>query len=188
MDRDIDQLAGDFRVLIESLQPRPEDLNKAGDWLVDQIRDRTLSGRDFNNGGFAPYSPQYTFTKGTSTVNLYGTSKSSRDAVRMLDQVQYKSQVEDAVGSESATSSLEVGIFDNEKAATEAKAHNEGAVFRTQLGMGLEGFKRNPGRRQTKGKSIAEIPQRQWLGASDADLEHIKEIVVGSIEERTGGA
>lgn len=161
--------------LKEATTIEPQDLLAAGEWLAKKRAEETRSGRDVDGGLFAPYSPNYAFRKGSSTVDLYSAQRHEH----MLDALQ--AQVEGDV--------LQVGIFNDDELATRARVTNEGAEVRTQLGMGREGFKNHPGRRQVnargkKGKGSAVIPPREWLGASQADLDHMAELIIESVNKR----
>ena len=166
-----------FRIFVESVTPQAEDLQKAGDWLVDKRRQETLGGRDVEGNGFAPYSPNYALRVGTSVPSLY----SRTTGPHMLDHLEAHT-----VSETDGTISLEVGIFGDPELAERARVQNEGATIRTRLGMGHEGFKQplNVGRKQQRGKALLEIPERRWLGASDQDLLTMAGIISESIDER----
>lgn len=159
-------------VLATDAKPNASDLAKAGDYLVPVIRNRTLSGVSYDGTPFAPYSPAYASRKGGSTVTLF--SQGDKNQGHMLD----------AVTHQETDNTLDVGIFGNDKLATLAQVHQEGATIRTRLGWGMEGFKRHPGRRRTRGKDFSTIPARRWLGASEQDIARMNEIIMESMAER----
>ncbi len=161
-----------FQLLIRDITPTQEDIAKAGSWFVGRVRERTLSGVDYEGNPFAAYSPTYAFRKRSSRVDLY----SSGNETHMLDALTYRQQ---------SVSSLEVGIFGDEKLATRAKALNEGVEFQTRAGSGPEGFRNHPGRKKPKGKKLyGVIPPRRWLAPSDADLTEMEEIIANAVVAR----
>jgi hypothetical protein len=67
--------------------------------------------------------------------------------------------------------------------ATRAKVHNEGARIRTRQGTGRKVIHKGSfaglGFREQKkgGKPYALMPQREWLGATEADLQAMGRII-----------
>ena len=180
-DQDIDQAAAKFKLFIEDVQPHPQDMDSAGQWIVDKRRRETLAGVSVEGGSFAPYSPEYVGRKGSSSVNLYSANRKLKGGQHMLDALAYR--------VETGTAILDVGIFDNAQLATEAKAQNEGEIFRTRLGYGSEGFRNHPGRKQVnsrgkKDKSTGIVPARHWLGATEADLVEMQKKIAESAAAR----
>ena len=169
--------AESFSLFVKDVQPRAEDLAKAGQWLVDRRRAETLSGRDVDGGTFAAYSPAYALRKGSSLVNLY--SPNSKHSQHMLDALTYQTD------TSSGQPALDVGIFGDADTAMRARVLNEGGTFRTRLGYGQEGFVNHPGRRKPKGKMYGVIPARHWLGVSDSDLQQMETIIVESATQRS---
>ena len=185
-DRDISQAATSFRLFAEEVQPKPEDMAVAGEWIVEKRRRETLAGISVEGGEFAPYSPEYVSRKGSSGVNLYSANRKLKGGEHMLDALTYKVEPD---------STLDVGIFGNAQLALEAEVQNEGATFRTRLGYGSEGFHNHPGRRQVnargkRGKASATIPARHWLGATDADLTQMQQMIAdaGAARVKEGGS
>jgi len=161
-----------FEILLRDIQPTKEDIAKAGSYLVGRIRERTLSGVDYEGNSFAAYSPTYALRKRSARVDLFSSSNDTH----MLDALTFRQQ---------SDSSLEVGVFGDERIATRARALNEGMEFQTRAGSGPEGFRNHPGRKKPKGKKLfGLIPPRRWLAPSEADLTQMEEIIVASALER----
>lgn len=165
-----------FRRVSTAFVPQRKDLEQAGQWLVAQIKQRTLRDESLNGGNFVPYSPAYARSKGQTNVDLY--SKYSH--AHMLDSLQ--ARVENVAFGQTpdVTTELDVGIFDNPDLAARARLHDQGSVIPVR-------------QRTTKSKRKANIeqaatsfnmPQRQFLGATADDMNHIGEMLLGDIRQR----
>ena len=178
-DQDGNDPARSIIVYIRGVMPNQDDMQKAGDWLVAKRRQETLAGQDIDGASFAPYSPAYAFRTGHSNVTLYSSKQRGEHMIDALKAI--------ATTETDGTTSLEVGIFGDAELAERARIQNEGGLVRTRFGYGNGGFKTplGVGRRQPKGKkTFATIPSRRWIGASDADIQTMQEIIVESAQER----
>lgn len=164
-----------FKLFVEEVQPNADDMLKAGQWFVAKRRSDTISGLDVNGNSFAPYSPAYSFRKGSSAPSLYGKGPGPH----MLDALEAR--------YDSDLSSLDIGIFGNEALATRAQVQNEGALIPTVHGSGKLRYGKSRTTGKKGSKAFFRIPARYWLGASDSDLVEMQNIIGESIKERVGG-
>jgi Phage virion morphogenesis family len=168
-----------FAILLQDLEPRQEDLMLAGQYLRGAIRDRCFADQDISGGGFIPYTEAYARKKGQQNVDLYGRGRGRH----MLDAL--------TVQTDPSATSIGVGIYGDEATATRAKVHNEGGVVRTRQGTGgrkhigkSNAFGADIRRQKKGGKKSYEMPQREFLGATEDEQAKMQEIIMDSIKAR----
>jgi hypothetical protein len=166
-----------FLHLIEQTRPTHEDLMLAGNWLRGEIRERTFRDESYAGGNFIFYSEKYAKQKGQTNVDLY----SRKNNKHMLDALN--------VNVNADNSAIEIGIFGDSEMATRAQLNNEGGTFRTRQGTGkkkLSAKKWGHDIRKQKagGQAYGTVPARPWLGANDADIAKMKEILIDQIRLR----
>lgn len=171
--------AAHFALFLHDLEPTEGDLLLAGQYLRNQVRDRTFRGESLDGGSFTPYSEEYAKRKGQTNVDLFSRGPSNH----MLNALQVRAPME--------LREIELGIFGDEELATRARIHNEGGEVRTRLGRGGRvdlGASRRSGveiRKQKKGgKPYSTMPKREWLGARQEDVDEMGRIIVDSITAR----
>ena len=183
-----------FQAIMLDAQPTESDALLAGHYLRTRIRQRTFADQDVSGSGFIPYSPKYAKWKGQTNVDLY----SKGPAKHMLDGLSVKSGASElSPGSNPMEStsqpanSVEIGIYGDSQMASRAKLHNEGGQGRTRQGTGRHiapRLSRKFGvsiRRQKKGgRATYTMPQREFLGANQEDLDNMRKLIVEAIEAR----
>ncbi len=151
-------------------QPTQVDVLYAGQRQRSRIVQRTLSGRDYNDVPFAPYSEAYARRKSkaghSSTVNLFGMENHPH----MLNRIMVVAPTPDL---------LQLSFQGEE--AVRARMHNEGGELRRVLKL-----KSGKGKRK-KSSVVGHMPKRTFFRASDSDLAAMSKDVAESTNRRLGG-
>lgn len=169
----------DIGLIIAEVQPTVEDLMAAGNLLRGKIRERCFNDEDLRGGQFIPYSASYAKRKGQQNVDLFSRGPSNH----MLNALEARVPPE--------ANLIEVGIYGDEELATRAQIHDQGGTGRTRQGTGKTVAKRKSRqfgadiRKQKKGgKPTFDMPQRQFMGATQQDLDEMQRLVVDLIKIR----
>jgi hypothetical protein len=158
--------------------PLEGDLLAAGNYLRGEVRDRTYRGESLRGDRFANYSPAYAKKKNQTNVDL----RSRGSGKHMLDALMVRIPPD--------RRAIELGIFGDSDMATRAKVHNEGARVRTRQGRGKKLITKGSfaglgfARQKKGGKPYADIPQREWLGAREVNLQIMARIIVEAARSR----
>lgn len=196
-----------FAAILKKIKPTQGDILWATARQARRIQERTVSGMDIHQNAFAPYSTSRSYYHTPRTggsirsrreaalhhARFYGAHRSKGStSVRYESYASFKASrgvvQPDLGGMEGRLlSNMEISV-DGSTYSLEAAEHvalNESVAPGSMGGIGIYGEEAaRIGLAHNTGVPSRNLPQRHWMGISDADLELISDDIKQRVLER----